>query len=59
MGARRFERALVGRKKLSGREIDHVVVAVKDLNRAAAVYQELGFRLTPRATHDDRMGTSN
>ena len=45
--------------KLSGREIDHVVVAVQDLGRAGAVYQELGFTLTPRATHDDRMGTSN
>jgi hypothetical protein len=45
--------------KLSGREIDHVVVAVQDLGRAGAVYQELGFALTPRATHDDRMGTSN
>jgi Glyoxalase-like domain len=45
--------------KLSGREIDHVVVAVQDLGRAGAVYQELGFTLTPTATHDDRMGTSN
>jgi hypothetical protein len=44
---------------LSGREIDHVVVAVQDLDRAGAVYQQLGFTLTPRARHDDRMGTSN
>jgi catechol 2,3-dioxygenase-like lactoylglutathione lyase family enzyme len=44
---------------LSGREIDHVVVAVQDLERAGAIYRELGFTLTPRATHDDRMGTSN
>jgi catechol 2,3-dioxygenase-like lactoylglutathione lyase family enzyme len=42
-----------------GREIDHVVVAVRDLDRAGAIYQELGFTLTPRAMHDDRMGTSN
>jgi len=26
-----------------GREIDHVVVAVRDLDRAGAIYQELGF----------------
>jgi len=44
---------------LSGREIDHVVVAVQDLDRAGRIYQELGFTLTPRARHDDRMGTSN
>jgi catechol 2,3-dioxygenase-like lactoylglutathione lyase family enzyme len=44
---------------LTGRAIDHVVVAVRDLDRAAAVYRELGFTLTPRAMHDDRMGTSN
>ena len=44
---------------MSGREIDHVVLAVQDLDRAAAVYRELGFTLTPRAVHDDRMGTSN
>jgi catechol 2,3-dioxygenase-like lactoylglutathione lyase family enzyme len=43
----------------SGRAIDHVVLAVRDLNRTAAVYQGLGFTLTPRATHEDRMGTSN
>jgi hypothetical protein len=28
-------------------------------DRAAAVYQKLGFSLTPRAAHEDRMGTSN
>jgi hypothetical protein len=39
-----------------GREIDHVVVAVRDLDRAG---EELGFTLTPRAMHDERMGTSN
>jgi MltA specific insert domain len=27
--------------------------------RAAATYQKLGFTLTPRAMHEDRMGTSN
>jgi catechol 2,3-dioxygenase-like lactoylglutathione lyase family enzyme len=44
---------------MSGRAIDHVVLAVRDLDSAAAVYERLGFTLTPRAAHDDRMGTSN
>jgi hypothetical protein len=35
------------------------VLAVRDLDRAAARYEQLGFTLTPRAAHDDRMGTSN
>src|SRR6516162_1868759 len=43
----------------SGRAIDHVVLAVQDLDRTASRYQELGFTLTPRAAHEDRMGTSN
>src|SRR5258707_15393503 len=43
----------------TGRSIDHVVLAVRDLDRAAARYERLGFTLTPRASHDDRMGTSN
>jgi catechol 2,3-dioxygenase-like lactoylglutathione lyase family enzyme len=42
-----------------GRPIDHVVLAVRDLDRAAAIYQKLGFSLTPKAAHEDRMGTSN
>jgi hypothetical protein len=44
---------------VSGRAIDHVVLAVRELDRAAEVYESLGFTLTPRAAHDDRMGTSN
>ncbi|MGF1475834.1 MAG: VOC family protein [Geminicoccaceae bacterium] len=43
----------------SGRAIDHLVLAVPDLDRAGEAYEELGFTLTPRAAHDDRMGTSN
>jgi hypothetical protein len=43
----------------SGRAIDHVVLAVRDLDRAAGTFQGLGFTLTPRAMHEDRMGTSN
>lgn len=42
----------------SGRPIDHVVLAVRDLGRAAETYEGLGFKLTPRAVHEDRMGTS-
>ncbi len=41
------------------RTIDHVVITVKDLDSVAQCYQALGFTLTPRARHDDRMGTSN
>src|SRR5260221_857701 len=43
----------------TGRAIDHVVLAVRDLDGAAARYEQLGFTLTPRASHDDRMGTTN
>jgi catechol 2,3-dioxygenase-like lactoylglutathione lyase family enzyme len=42
-----------------GRAFDHIVVAVRDLDDAAAKYGALGFSLTPRAYHEDRMGTSN
>lgn len=41
------------------RSIDHIVVAVADLDQAAARYERLGFTLTPRAAHPDSMGTSN
>jgi catechol 2,3-dioxygenase-like lactoylglutathione lyase family enzyme len=44
---------------VTGRPIDHVVLAVRDLDHAAARYERLGFTLTPRASHEDRMGTSN
>ncbi len=43
----------------SGRPIDHVVLAVRNLGRAADIYKHLGFTLTPLASHEDRMGTSN
>ena len=42
-----------------GRAIDHVVPTVRDLDRTAVTYQKLGFTLTPRAAHEDRMDTSN
>ncbi len=44
---------------MQGRPFDHIVLAVKDLDRAERTFQDLGFQLTPRAFHEDRMGTSN
>ncbi len=43
----------------AGRPIDHIVLAVRDLDAASETYEALGFTLTPRAAHEDRMGTSN
>ena len=43
----------------AGRAIDHIVLVVEDLDAAAERYAALGFTLTPRARHEDRMGTSN
>jgi catechol 2,3-dioxygenase-like lactoylglutathione lyase family enzyme len=39
--------------------IDHVVIAVDDLDRAEAAYRRLGFTLSPRAVHSATMGTAN
>jgi catechol 2,3-dioxygenase-like lactoylglutathione lyase family enzyme len=39
--------------------IDHLLVAVRDLDRAAATYRRLGFTLSPRAVHSAHMGTAN
>ncbi len=44
---------------LTGRAIDHIAVASRDLDGLAAQYEALGFTLTPRAWHQDHMGTSN
>jgi len=41
------------------RGIDHLVLAVRNLDAAAERFEALGFTLTPRAQHNDRMGTSN
>lgn len=38
--------------------IDHVLVAVADLDKAAAGWERLGFTLTPRGGHPER-GTAN
>ncbi|MEM6621097.1 MAG: VOC family protein [Pseudomonadota bacterium] len=43
----------------TGRGIDHIVLASRDLDALAAQYEGLGFTLTPKAYHEDRMGTSN
>src|SRR5260221_10537976 len=39
--------------------IDHLLIAVSDLDRAAAAYRRLGFTLSPRALHSAAMGTAN
>lgn len=41
----------------TGRGIDHLVVAVADLDAGRALWQQLGFTLTPRAEHP--WGTHN
>lgn len=43
----------------TGRGIDHVGIAARSLDGLAAKWERLGFRLTPRAFHQDHMGTSN
>jgi hypothetical protein len=39
--------------------LDHVVVLVRDLDRAAEGWRRLGFTLAPRGTHSAHMGTGN
>jgi len=39
--------------------IDHAVVMVKDLDKAAENYQRLGFTISPRGTHSAHMGSGN
>ncbi|WP_369725591.1 VOC family protein [Bradyrhizobium sp. LLZ17] len=39
--------------------IDHAVVMVKDLDKAAENYRNLGFTISPRGTHSAHMGTGN
>src|SRR5258706_2240827 len=38
--------------------LDHVIIAVRNLDEAAATYRKLGFTLTPRGLHEGR-GTGN
>lgn len=42
---------------LPQRGLDHIVPAVQDLDKAAALWERLGFTVTPRAVHP--WGTSN
>jgi hypothetical protein len=39
--------------------IDHAVVVVKDLDKAAENWKRLGFTVSPRGTHSARMGSGN
>ncbi|HEX8165977.1 MAG TPA: VOC family protein [Beijerinckiaceae bacterium] len=39
--------------------LDHVVILVRDLDRAAETWRRLGFTLAPRGTHSAHMGTAN
>lgn len=39
--------------------LDHVVVVVRDLDRAALQWQRLGFTVSPRGVHSAHMGTAN
>jgi len=39
--------------------IDHAVVVVKDLDKAAENWKRLGFTLSPRGTHSAKMGSGN
>jgi catechol 2,3-dioxygenase-like lactoylglutathione lyase family enzyme len=39
--------------------IDHAVVMVRDLDKAAETWKGLGFTLSPRGTHSAHMGTGN
>ena len=39
--------------------IDHAVVMVGDLDRAAATWKRLGFTVSPRGTHSAKMGSGN
>jgi Glyoxalase-like domain len=39
--------------------VDHAVVMVRDLDKAAECWRGLGFTLSPRGTHSTHMGTGN
>lgn len=39
--------------------VDHVVVAVRDLDASAEVWKGLGFTVSPRGTHSPQMGSGN
>lgn len=39
--------------------LDHVVIVVRDLDKAAETWAGLGFTVSPRGTHSAHMGTGN
>ena len=39
--------------------IDHAVIMVRDLDKAAANWKQLGFTVSPRGTHSAHMGSGN
>ena len=39
--------------------VDHAVVVVRDLDRAAENWRRLGFTVSPRGTHSAKMGSGN
>jgi catechol 2,3-dioxygenase-like lactoylglutathione lyase family enzyme len=39
--------------------IDHAVIVVRDLDKAAANWKRLGFTVSPRGTHSAKMGSGN
>ena len=39
--------------------LDHLVIAVRELDEAATQWQRLGFTLSPRGTHSAYIGTAN
>ena len=39
--------------------IDHAVIVVRDLDKAAENWKRLGFTLSPRGTHSAKMGSGN
>ncbi|HWW47078.1 MAG TPA: VOC family protein [Xanthobacteraceae bacterium] len=39
--------------------LDHVVVATRNLDGAAAAWQKLGFTVSPRGTHSAHLGSAN
>ncbi|HTB01175.1 MAG TPA: VOC family protein [Bradyrhizobium sp.] len=39
--------------------VDHAVVVVRDLDKAAVNWKQLGFTVSPRGTHSAKMGTGN
>jgi len=56
-GAASSRKELVMLEQVVG--LDHVVIAVRDLERAAHAWRRLGFTLSPRGLHSEHMGTGN